>query len=170
MIETGNAEFVVSGLTWTERALAASEASAATASVAAYLDRDGKKFTQRSALARYGYDYSDKPIWLRDIPVVFEDLAIRLAVQSNSVSLAKYEPMDRIQPHIDLPCWYSVSILNLGGSCDLAFDGPEHERATIKMQSGDLLQLTGDSLRTWKHSAFATRQRYSIVFRCRLFL
>lgn len=147
-------------------ALDAGAAIHAAKVVDSYLERDGRKFAHRSLVARYGYDYHAKAIWLRDIPFFFSRLADTLGLMSNSVSLAKYEPRDDIAPHIDLTCWDHIAILNLGNPCEILF---EHagQREPVLMQPGDLLQLTGESLRDWKHSVFADRLRYSIVFRYR---
>jgi len=156
----------VSGLLVIESALAGGAASEAASVVDSYLERDGRKFCHRSLLARYGYDYHAKPIWLRDIPHFFARLAETLEIRSNSVSLAKYEPRDDIAPHTDLDCWDDIAILNLGATCEIVFER-DGARVPVKMASGDLLKLTGESLREWKHSVFADRKRYSIVFRYR---
>lgn len=156
----------VPGLLVTEGALEPGAASKTLGIVDSYLERDGRKFCHRSLLARYGYDYNAKPIWIRDIPHFFDRLAESLGVRSNSVSLALYEPRDDIAPHTDLDCWDDIAILNLLGPAEIVFTYDGH-RVPVHMASGDLLTLTEDSLRTWKHSVFADRRRYSIVFRYR---
>jgi alkylated DNA repair dioxygenase AlkB len=156
----------VPGLLVHAGALDARHAAHAASVVESWLERHGRKFAHRSLVARYGYDYAAKPIWIRDIPFFFARMADSLGVLANSVSLAKYEPRDDISPHVDLPCWDHIAILNLGNPCEILF---EHagQRGPVLMQPGDLLQLTGESLRDWKHSIFADRLRYSIVFRYR---
>ena len=156
----------VPGLLVIECALPAGAASEALGVVDSYLGRDGRKFCHRSLLARYGYDYHAKPVWVQDIPHFFDRLADSLEIRSNSVSLAKYEPRDDIAPHTDLDCWDDIAIVNLGSTCDIVFER-DGDRVPVKLASGDMLKLTGDSLRTWKHSVFADRKRYSIVFRYR---
>ena len=156
----------VPGLLVTECVLGASESAHATNVTSAWLDRDGRKFCHRSLVARYGYDYQPERFWLGAIPSFFADLADRLGVRSNSVSLALYEPRDDIAPHIDLPCWDDIAIFNLGGPAEIVFEQGS-KRVPVKLASGDLIKLTGDSLRLWKHSVFAERKRYSIVFRYR---
>lgn len=148
-------------------ALDASRASEAAQTVAAYLGRDGRPFTHRTALARYGYDYSPEPVWLSTIPQYFATLANFLELECNSVSLARYERNDHIDPHIDLPCWERVAILNLGAQVNVTMHAPTGLTRICAMGAGDLLDLAGDALRVWKHSVWARQPRFSIVFRYR---
>ena len=167
MTATAATEMQAAGLAWRRAALDASGASAAAGIVSAHLDRDGSKLGHRSSVARYGYDYTHEASWLRDIPEPFLDLARRLDLDSNSVTLNRYEARDYLDAHIDLDCFDMVSVLNLGATCNFTLYPPGEPSTILALGIGDCITMTDEVLRTWKHSVWSTYLRYSVVFRRR---
>lgn len=139
----------------------------------------------RSAILRFGWDYNDENVWVRDIPEWLIEIRGKLAeikdwltdtVQAlapedfDSITINFYRERDQILPHIDSAKFgQPILILSLLSNAEMRFGKPGVSAFGIVVPQRGLVSLSGEARYDYRHAIPPVHgERISVVFRKRL--
>lgn len=132
----------------------------------------------RSAILRFGWDYSDENVWVRDIPewlmTFWFTASVRAGVAPqyfNSVTVNRYQRGEAISPHLD-SIHFVEPIMILSLLSEAMMDFHENGRALIQsslLPARSVVTLKDEARYKYRHSIAPVKaERISVVFRERI--
>lgn len=143
------------------------EEAALLTHICAHLDALPSRSSERSRIARFGWDYRGRQK-VEPVPDWCVSLLARLPDQRplDSLTLNEYQPGRAISPHVDpLEFGDPILILGLASACELELSLGAKKLA-FEFPACALLSLSGPSRFPWHHAIKPVKAlRYSLVFR-----